>query len=140
MIIEPFKLILVLTNFSILSFVVVLIIDHYNAHHNITSYSSIFHIMTFLWLTIRGIFWLLTLTTTENWKAFTFYFLYWMPNPLEFGSFMLLPLFFAQIIYPNDFDAYWKHIKPLYISVLIGLFGFQSLWAIIAALESVSIK
>ncbi len=138
MIIEPFKFILVLANFFILSFLLVLMIDHYNAHNNITSYSSIFHIMTFLWLAIRGTFWLLTLTSTEVWSTFMFYFLYWMPNPLEFGSFMLLPLFFAQIIFPTEWETYWLNIRPLYTSAIVGLIVFQSIWAVLSAYENVS--
>lgn len=130
---RPYKFVLVLTNFCILSFLLVLLIDHYNGNHNFTSYSSIFHCMTFLWLSIRGVFWLLTLTSTSSWSSFTFYFLYWMPNPLEFGSFMLLPLFFAQIIYPSEWQHYWIYIRPVYISAILGLIVFQSMWAVITA-------
>jgi len=132
------KLLLVLTNFTILSFLGVLMADHFNASHNLSSWSTSFHLLTFAWLSIRGSFWLITMTSTQQWSAFSFYFLYWMPNPLEFASFMLLPLFFAQILYPVEWKKYWGYVQPVYIAVIAALIIFQALWAFLAALDSVS--
>jgi hypothetical protein len=132
----PFKLILVLTNFSILSFLAVLIIEHFNSNSNIKSWSSVFHILCFCWLTIRGVFWLCTMTSNERWTAASFFFLYWIPTPLEFGSFMLLPLYFAQVLYRNQWKSYSKLIRPIYILLLTGLIVFQAVWAILSAIEN----
>lgn len=46
---------------------------------------------------LRGIFWVLTITTGDQWRAQVFYLLYWLPNPLQFASFLLLPLFYTQV-------------------------------------------
>ena len=46
---------------------------------------------------LRGIFWIMTIMTEERWHGDMFYLLYWLPNPLQFGSFSLLPLFYSQV-------------------------------------------
>ena len=132
------KLLLVIINFTIFFYVVGLIIDHYNANHQLTSWASIFHILSSIWLTIRGLFWLLTLVSVSQWDSFTFYILYWIPNPLEFGSFMLLPLFFAQVIFPLKWRENWAYICPVYSSLILALIVFQAIWALLAAYDEVS--
>lgn len=97
----PFKMILVLTNFSLLSFLIMLMVDHYNSHYNVESWSSAYHILSLLWLSIRGAFWFCTVISISPWSPWKFYALYWMANPVEFASFMLLPLFFSQVLYPR---------------------------------------
>lgn len=44
--------------------------------------------------------------------------LYWIPCPFEYGSFMLLPLFFAQVLYPREWRVYAPYIFPTF-SILI---------------------
>lgn len=129
------KILLIATNVALLSFVVLLLVDHCLASHKLTSWASIFHILTCCWLAIRGSFWISTLTSSQTWDAFSFYILYWIPNPIEFGSFMLLPLFFAQIIYPNEWQRYWACICPVYTTLIVSFVSFQALWALLAAYE-----
>jgi len=62
MIFQPLKLILIITNFFILSFLIVLMIEHYNSHYNRKSFAFIFHTLSLIWLLIRGIFWISTIT------------------------------------------------------------------------------
>ena len=117
----PFKMILVLTNFSLLSFLIMLMVDHYNSHYNVESWSSAFHVLTLLWLSIRGAFWLCTAISTTPWNSMSFYALYWMANPIEFGSFMLLPLFFSQVLYPTYvlvLQLFW--FKRILIFLIVG--------------------
>jgi hypothetical protein len=135
----PLKLALVITNYAMLSFLIVLIVDHYNSNNNFMSWSSLFHLICMLWLFIRGAFWLCTITSTSSWGVFSFYSLYWLPNPLQFGSFMLLPLFFAQILYPDEWKRHWIFVRPLYYLFLIFLVLFQIIWALLAATNSVSL-
>eukprot|EP01038_Epipyxis_sp_PR26KG_P004118 gene4118-5871_t len=86
---------------------------------------------------IRGIFWLFTSTAMSEWTSSYFYILYWMPTPLEFGSFMLLPLYFSSILHKNSFTFYYENvIKPVYIFLIIGLILFQAIWAILSAIEN----
>ena len=136
--IQPFKICLVFTNFALLIYLVGLIIDHYNSHYNIKSFSSAFHILCFLWLGIRGIFWISTMTTSVAWTPAAYYFLYWMPVPLEFGSFMLLPLYFAQILYPNEWKSYWRMLRPFYIVGIMGLLSFQAIYILMSLFYEVS--
>ena len=138
MFIQPFKLLLVITNFSIVAYLVVLIFDHYKYHYDIRSFSSAFHILCFAWLSIKGLFWLSTLTTLFDWTAGNYYFLYWMPVPLEFGSFLLLPLYFAQILYPTEWRDYWKSLRPLYAVIIISLMSFQTIYILMEVYNEVN--
>lgn len=132
------KIILTLINILLFLYLIILLVDHYYANYKFTSWASVFHILSCVWLGIRGTFWLLTVTTKDNWAAFTFYMLYWMPNPIEFGSFMLLPLFYAQILYPKDWQVYWSLFRPVYFILIFGLIIFQAIWSLLAAYEEVN--
>lgn len=89
----------------------------------------VFYILSFGWLLLRGIFWVLTLTSTTQWGAFMFYMLYWVPVPMEFGSFMLVPLYFAHLLYP----AYGTYLLAHFL-ILTNLFcssqGVEDVWSI----------
>jgi hypothetical protein len=90
-----------------------------------------------VWLVIRGAFWVLTITSSEPWGDFVFYSLYWLPYTLQFGSFMMLPLFFAHILYPANWKKYWVYFGPIYFFFLVSLILFQIVWSLLAALETV---
>ena len=129
-----FKIIFVTINCSLLTFVVSLMIDHWQFGHNLLSFSTAFHVTALLWLIIRGLFWILTVVGTTEMSTWLLYALYWMPVPIEFGSFMLLPLFFSQVLYP-EWKKYWNCIRFGYISILFGLIVFQALWISFTALQ-----
>ena len=129
------KLGLLLMNFGILSFLVMLMIDHYKANYSLISWSSGFHMLSFSWLMIKGIFWLLTISSDHEWEAFQFYLLYWSPAPLEFASYMIMPLFFGQVLYPEFWNQHSRWILPVYgVSTLVLIF-FMVTWAVLAAME-----
>ena len=65
----------------------------------------------------------------------TFYLLYWMPCPFQFSSFMLLPLFFSQKLYPAKWKEYWHYSINIYIAIIVFLIVFQIMWTFIAALR-----
>ena len=88
------KLTIVATNLSILSFLIVLMVDHYRANYNMQSWSTLFHVLCVVWLSIRGLFWLCALVSDMQWTTWAFHTLYWMPDAFEFGAFSLLPMFF----------------------------------------------
>lgn len=131
-----FKICLVCTNFSILSFLLILVLEHAKANYNLLSWSTAFHAMSICWLTMRGCFWLFTISSVGAWSNVAFYSLYWMPHPFQFGAFMLLPLFFAQVAYPQEWRTYWAFGRPVYILLVFGSCIFQAIWAILAAVES----
>lgn len=124
-----FKVLLLGTNFSILSYLLWLIIQHYRSSYDKKSWASLFHLFSFSWLLVRGIFWISTLASLMKWSSATFFMLYWMPTPLEFGAFMLLPLFFAQILYPDEWKAYWGYARPIYFTVIFGTVLFSIVWS-----------
>jgi hypothetical protein len=115
------------------------------------SWSTLFHILCFCWLCLRGAFWCVTITAVGKWEIFTLYLLYWVPSPIEFGSFMLLPLFFSQVLYPRyvyrwlcvqltsqslfpfirEWKIYWGFICLVYFCVILGLTVFMLIWAIL---------
>jgi len=129
------KLILVISNFSTLSFLVLLMVDHYKEQHNLASWGAMFNILSFFWLSLRGLFWLFTITSTTEWAAWKFYLLYWMPTPLEFGALMILPFYFAQVIDSEGWKRHWgRWIQLVYSWVLVSLIIFQALWAVVEAI------
>lgn len=130
------KLILAVTNYTILVYLCHLIYVHHKSNHNANSFSNLYHILSLVWLTIRGLFWTLTLVTSVEWNPLTFYILYWMPSPFQFSSFMLLPLFCAQILYPTIWKEYGNKIRVVYIGIIIIIVLFQTLWSILAAYET----
>lgn len=124
-----FKVLLLISNFAVLTYLLMIVIQHYQSNYDRKSWAFLFHILSFMWLLIRGIFWLATLTSFMKWSSTTFFVLYWMPTPLEFGAFMLLPLYFAQILYPAEWKKYWSYVRPVYFGFIFGIFLFQSVWS-----------
>ncbi len=47
-------------------------------------------------------FWALSITTREEWQSISFGLLYWLPNPLQFGSFLLLPMAYSKVQYARQ--------------------------------------
>jgi hypothetical protein len=135
-----FKTVLLVTNFSILTYLSVLIHKHYQSSYDKKSWAAIFHIFTFAWLLIRGFFWISTLTSLMKWSSATFFLLYWMPTPLEFGAFMLLPLYFAQILYPEEWKKYWIFVRPVYFAFTFGIFLFSVVWSYFRTSSRVKIR
>ena len=135
----PYKLLLVVSNYSILFFLIRLLVDHYKSNNNFASWSSAFHIICFMWLFLRGLFWMLTLIPFDETNLYFMLSLYWLPNPLQFGSYMLLPLFFTQILHPGEWERYWSYIPSTYVVILALLFIFQLFWSLLACMERVSV-
>ena len=130
------KTFLVLSNFGVLVFLLMLMLDHYRGGYNMQSWSTLFHFFCVMWLIFRGLFWLCTMVSDTEWSAMQFHSLYWLPNAFEFAAFSLLPMFFAQLVYANEWKKYWKIIKPIYIVFMCSIFALQILWAIMAGLNT----
>ena len=65
------------------------------------------------------------------------YILYWLTNPFEFASFMLLPLFFVQVIYPKSYENYISYLRPVFIATFMGIILFT---VVIYILEKVTLE
>ncbi|CAM9279596.1 unnamed protein product, partial [Laminaria digitata] len=117
--------------------VVSLLVSNYRSRqHGTRSWATAFHILVLLWLILRGIFWIMTITTEEHWHGDTFYLLYWLPNPLQFGSFSLLPLFYSQVLSSKrEWKARSRIITPVYITLVSGMLLYMVGWTIRTALQ-----
>ncbi len=109
---------------------------HYRANFNMQSWSTVFHLLCVTWLSIRGVFWLYTLVSTQEWNNMTFHILYWLPNAFEFAAFAIIPMFFAQILYAETWRRYWSYIKPTYVLMIFTICILQIGWGIIAGLST----
>jgi len=130
-VLQPCKIILVITNYAIVAYLFVLIYKHIISENDLKSFSFIFHVMCTIWLFVRGLFWISTLTTDENWTPGSYYFLYWMPVPIEFASFLLFPLYFIQVIYPVEWREYEDWLIPSYVFVVAILLSCQAIFIIV---------
>lgn len=126
------KICLVSTNFFLTTFLLILTCDHFYSNYDTQSWGFIFHLLSLAWLFIRGIFWLATIVRVVRWTTVSFYLLYWLPAPLEFAAFMLLPLYFTQILYPEEWRKHWFNVRPFYLSLIVGMIIFQVLWTWLA--------
>lgn len=133
--IPPCKIIIIFCNFFLLGYLLVLLIDHYNNSHYLLSWASIFHTLSILWLLMRGVFWIFTITSSSTWDIFLFYILYWMPNPIEFCTFMLVPLYYTQVVFPNEWHKYWIKYRVIYVMSMGMLILLPTCWAFISAYE-----
>jgi hypothetical protein len=135
---QPLKIILIAVNCAVLVSLCLLIAHHVKCSYNLKSFSFLFYILSFVWLIIRGFFWVATLTTSVDWTSAQYYFLYWMPVPVEFGSFMLLPLYFAQILYPEEWEVYYKTGRRAYIAIVLGLVVGQVIYIMMELVSEVT--
>lgn len=134
---QPFKIVLVVLNLAVLVGLSFLIANHIRCQYNLKSFSFLFYILSFIWLLVRVFFWVATLTTSVAWTSAQYYFLYWMPVPVEFGSFMLLPLYFAQVLYPELWEKYYKTGRRAYITIVLGLVVGQIIYIMIELVSEV---
>jgi len=90
----------------------------------------------------------------------TFYILYWIPMPIQFASFALLPLFYLQLLWkrlvlllklcwkyfwePNQaqisfncrkWNDIWPWLRFFYSLITVGITLFFLIWAVLAAEE-----
>jgi glycopeptide antibiotics resistance protein len=127
-----FKMLLLITNLAMIALLLSIMVQHYKSNNNLYSWSSVFHLLCFVWLCIRALFWWFTVTSTTIWDESYFELLYWMPNPLQFGSFLLFPLFFSQVLYRGKWKNVWTYVRPIYIIALACIVVFQLFWALLA--------
>ena len=124
----PFlKWILTLSDFSLLFYLLSLMLDHVRNNYSLKSWSSIFHIQCILWLLLRGCFWLGSIINESIEDELYLKILYWSPCPFEYGAFLLLPLFFAQVLYPREYRAAVRiSMTHIHISYIFLILSFPS--------------
>ncbi|CAM9500505.1 unnamed protein product, partial [Discosporangium mesarthrocarpum] len=113
-----------------------LLVSHCRSLYDIKSWATAFHALVLGWLVLRGMFWMLTIYSMQHWRSSTFYILYWLPNPLQFGCFLLLPLFYSQVLSSRrGWRRLWAFIRPSYISLISGMTTFMIASSILMATE-----
>jgi len=96
------KSLLTISDLALLYFLLSLMLNQYLNNYSVQSWASIFHILCSFWLTLRGLFWVLTILIEDPSYEVYLKILYWIPCPFEYAAFLLLPLFFAQVLYPRE--------------------------------------
>ena len=100
-----FKTLITVSDFGLLSYLLSLMIKQFQNNNSLKSWSTIFHVQCVIWLTLRGCFWFGTIMTSNVSSELYLKILYWLPCPFEYGAFLTIPMFFAQVIYPSESRA-----------------------------------
>ena len=124
-----FKLLVLLSNVLLLGYLLRVVFSHLQQHYNMKSWASAFHYFSLIWLLTRCSFWLCTMIDSMEWNNFSFYLLYWVPTTLEFISYMVLPLYFAQILYPTQWNQHWVTVRPIYFGIVTAIIVFEIYWS-----------
>ncbi|CAM9338077.1 unnamed protein product, partial [Chrysoparadoxa australica] len=119
----------------VLCMVVWLFSSHMHAGAKMKSWAVTFHALSFTWLVLRWIFWTLTFSSID-FNSLSLYLLYWIPNPLQFATFLLLPLFYSQVVTKRKtWESQWWIIRAVYVIVTSSLVGFMVAWGIKTAIQ-----
>lgn len=130
----PFKSTLIFTDSSILSLLVFITFKH-PRRFNFQSWLALFNALCMIWLSFRLAFWILTTLSITQWMGSTFYILYWVPTPISFAAYMLVPIYFAEVLYKDEFRFYWHYLRWVYGLVTAGLSLFMISWSILSAMS-----
>jgi hypothetical protein len=111
---------------------------------------------------LRELLFSLSLTLLTPFPLSLFYLLYWLPSPLQFSSFMILPLFYAELFHVKlsssshpSMTSLWiqgagstKHrllgrsewvfkwlVRPSYLFLTFGMVAFMITWIIITGVR-----
>jgi hypothetical protein len=132
-----FKSLLLLSNCALLGYLLKVMIFHHQQHYDLKSWASIFHYVSLVWLLTRCTFWVCTILSAMEWNNFSFYLLYWIPTTFEFITYMVLPLYFAQVLYPDQWNAHWLTVRPLYFGGIVTIFFFEVIWSYLSNVSEV---
>lgn len=92
------KDLLAAVNGAMLIFVIGTLAGHFLNRNKLVSWASAFNSLCILWLSMRQIFWSYAIYSADNWSAVRFYLLYWLPHPIQFAMYLIIPIFYVQII------------------------------------------
>ncbi|CAM9561386.1 unnamed protein product, partial [Pylaiella littoralis] len=90
--------------------------------HGARVWATAFHVLVLCWLVLRGMFWMLAITKKEEWQSVSFGLLYWLPNPLQFGSFLLLPMAYSKVLASKEqWEARSRTVGRVYVLLVSGI-------------------
>ncbi|CBJ31174.1 conserved unknown protein [Ectocarpus siliculosus] len=127
------KVLLAGVDVSVLFLVVTLLVSNCKAkQHESRIWATAFHLLAMVWLTLRGMFWVLAITTREEWESAMFGLLYWLPNPLQFGCFLLLPMAYSKVLSSeNDWKAKSRVVGRVYVTLVSGMLVYMVGYALV---------
>ncbi|CAB1096736.1 unnamed protein product [Ectocarpus sp. CCAP 1310/34] len=77
-------------------------------------------------------FWVLAITTHEEWESAMFGLLYWLPNPLQFGCFLLLPMAYSKVLSSEkDWKAKSRFVGRVYVTLVSGMLVYMVGYALV---------
>jgi hypothetical protein len=124
-----FKFLTMISNFALFMLLAKVMLQYRTLHYDNKSWASIFHITSLVWLIMRWSFWMCTIIPSMHWNNFSFYLLYWIPTMFEFSSFMVLPLYFAHVLYPKQWSMYYEQVRPWYFGSIAAIILFEIFWS-----------
>ncbi|GMH67506.1 hypothetical protein TrLO_g1649 [Triparma laevis f. longispina] len=131
----PIKTSLLTLNSLLLSLLLYLLHRHTRQSHSKSSWSFIFLVTSLSWVLLREGFFVCTLTIPQKWTSTQFYLLYWLPSPLQFSSFMILPLFYAEIYHRRSNLVYKWLIRPFFLALEVGMVAYMVAWSWIESMR-----
>ncbi|CAM9259082.1 unnamed protein product [Ectocarpus sp. 12 AP-2014] len=127
------KVLLAGVDVSVLLLVVTLLVSNCKAkQHESRIWATAFHLLAMVWLTLRGMFWVFAITTREEWESTMFGLLYWLPNPLQFGCFLLLPMAYSKVLSSEkDWKAKSRVVGRVYVTLVSGMLVYMVGYALV---------
>lgn len=130
------KLLVLGVHFFVIFLVSLNIRVQWRAGYNKSSWSSLFLGFSLLWLVLKLGLLLRWLEPEPVWTDALFYTLYWLPTTLQCAAFMMLPLFYTQVIFQEKWHWRWSRVLlPLYIGVCVSAIALMAAWISRAALN-----
>ncbi|CAM9895266.1 unnamed protein product, partial [Scytosiphon promiscuus] len=134
----PFlKLLLAGIDVGVLFLVAALLISNCKSkRYRSRPWATAFHLLVLGWLILRGLFWVLAITTREEWHSNRFGLLYWLPNPLQFGSFLLLPMAYSKVLSSKkEWEAKSRAVGRVYVMLVCGMLVYMVGFALAQAIR-----
>ncbi|CAM9706597.1 unnamed protein product [Hapterophycus canaliculatus] len=79
---------------------------------------------------------MLSITTRDEWHSNRFALLYWLPNPLQFGSFLLLPMAYSKVLSSKEqWEAKSRAIGRVYVLLVSGMLVYMVGFALAQAIR-----
>lgn len=90
--------------------------------HSITSFQFAFHILCFLWTSLRTTFFASTAPLPRTLTLL----IYWFPIDIQFATFSLMVVFYAYVIYKREWESKRALLLTVYIIANVTMFSLTT--------------
>jgi len=90
-----------------------------------------FLLLCFIWTAFRVVFWL----SGSGWPPWLLYTLYWLPAFIQFSTFSLVVVFFAQGVHWRDWDAHKRLFYRVCFSVDALVLALVVTWIVVSSFQ-----